>query len=1800
MAHGSEDSDSSPRTPSSSSSSNSRAMQPAGSYADLESPNTANQSSDEGGSSDGVLVELPGSNEQERGSPADPDTGILVNIDGSVQEQQEREDLFVDASDQLGSGVRTPHLVDSAAMADTGESFLRISGEQTRLDAAMAECRKYKEEREAFGREVLALRFQLQDLINRQLLNNQELVEHHHRLGNVEAEHDVLASPTRLLSMVNDCSNFLFHLKDVLDQRLNSVGTMIHSKDEEIKHLDLKVMESVVSQVVLTSYLGSVSHEWSDSVRKSVDVISRFIAALDSDDWSGNVSPEEFLDDGFSSVEKRIILLVENHKQFVTEIRRLGKVLEEIKLDSLALRENEFGFIFSVAGEELLHSKRKEASLTATISELKEENRKMVEQIVVLKKSIQERDADMSKAKTDLEQSEARFLATKERLGMAVTKGKALVQHRDSLKLSLAEKTSELDKCMQELEQKSRAIETMEASTEELKKLIEEKTSELEKCLVDLQEKSNILESTEASFKGTNQSLLEKMSELDKCSLELQQKNNELEITTVNAEELKQSLIEKTAELDKCLLELQQKTDGLENTENTTQLLRQSLVEKDIQLEHCLLELQEKSDLIAAFLTTTSESQNLVSSLQELASERDKVLKDIEEITNMIDYPQDIISLEIVDRIRWIVNKKITSDQIFEEHHKFRDTLASLNVPEDILSSGFDSEIDWLVKSVTNAKDEIINAQLSLASKESELMEAHKEIDGLAVSLLKEKEEKNYLKMEYEELNQKFAGSLASVCSEKEKLIEVLREMCSSISDDQLYPDLDTTIEKCIIIIRRKLKLCLTMEENLERFQFSLCQTHLQLALCEKILEEEENVGSKLNSLSDELEKASSEISTLRNEKETMQKDLNHLEERNSLLRDKLSMAVKKGKGLVSEREGFKQMLDGKNSEIEKLKEELQLQESSVLKCQEQIKSLSLYPEQTQKLEADITTLNDQRKQCDLLLQESNDKLHKLVGAIDCIAIHSDRVFEVPHEKVNWLAEYIIEVVREKASVELELEKLKGEANLCSSSLADAMETIKSLQYDLHNREKLLHHTEEEKNAIQFDKFKAETELQKIIEESYEQENKLADAHKAIKSLEDALSQAGDKIAALDAKMEEAESEKRKEITALNAKLAECMTELTKTQLSSENRSAELYDQLAELENFIKMENLFPFMIESLVKKVEDLRHIGSLILDIHDHFVAGGSNIHSEMQSVFDFGKLSSPDDFEELIKDNENRSEDTSKTVSYKVTVENLHMKMRLVLDRFRGLSRYMDDRITLTSRALQAAKHEFICTLELNESLKLDKQKLEVHDKAQEFEISALRMEAMKLLSACNNASLVLQCELDDFLSSDTDMVSVYDKGDESEYAQAAENLLLAARGLRIYSQNLLNNNREMKVTVENLKNELNQALKSANTAIQERNLSQEKVLKLESDVGELETMCDEMKGKITDYQSKGDIVSDKHAERIRLVNSLTAKSRDELFSKDQEECLFNKLDKMAIPSQEFESQNQKLSFSSPLDKLFHVVDKYSELQERIDSLTLEKEDMQLILASSTREIEQMKSSAHSISIDHREFELTKRELTEVMTILEKIKQNLPGSYHFQDLRTVSATDFLPILERHMLALSADLESSNSKVQELGTIVQAKDKIMDELSGKIMLLENSHARPPQPDVTKERMVFESSTTTMGPEITEIEDTGPMGIISKPSVSASTHARTTRKGSTDHLVLSVDSDSVPLITPQETDDKGHVFKSLNTSGLIPKQGRLFADRVDGIWVSGGRVLMSRPGARLGLIAYWIFLHIWFFGSIL
>ena len=75
-----------------------------------------------------------------------------------------------------------------------------------------------------------------------------------------------------------------------------------------------------------------------------------------------------------------------------------------------------------------------------------------------------------------------------------------------------------------------------------------------------------------------------------------------------------------------------------------------------------------------------------------------------------------------------------------------------------------------------------------------------------------------------------------------------------------------------------------------------------------------------------------------------------------------------------------------------------------------------------------------------------------------------------------------------------------------------------------------------------------------------------------------------------------------------------------------------------------------------------------------------------------------------------------------------------------------------------------------------------------------------------------------------------------------------------------------------------------------------------------------------------------------------------------------------------------------------------------------------------------------------------------------------------------------------------------------------------------------------------------------------------------------------TQSKASRDYLAVNIDMDYDKATSDHEDDKKGHIFRSLTSTGIIPKSTRSLADWIDGIWVSGGRMLMQQPTTRISL----------------
>ncbi|KAL6964311.1 hypothetical protein U1Q18_035367 [Sarracenia purpurea var. burkii] len=164
------------------------------------------------------------------------------------------------------------------------------------------------------------------------------------------------------------------------------------------------------------------------------------------------------------------------------------------------------------------------------------------------------------------------------------------------------------------------------------------------------------------------------------------------------------------------------------------------------------------------------------------------------------------------------------------------------------------------------------------------------------------------------------------------------------------------------------------------------------------------------------------------------------------------------------------------------------------------------------ELEANVTTIKGSKDQLEQFLVESNNMLKRLVESIDSIVLSVDLSFVEPVEKVQCLAGYLNECQVAKTRVDQELEKLKVESTNLSSKLTEVYTANKSLEEALSSAETDISQLAEEKKELEVGKTYVEQELQKALEEASSHAGKFADMYATRKPLEDALSEAENKI----------------------------------------------------------------------------------------------------------------------------------------------------------------------------------------------------------------------------------------------------------------------------------------------------------------------------------------------------------------------------------------------------------------------------------------------------------------------------------------------------------------------------------------------------------------------------------------------------------------------------------------------------------------------------------------------------------------
>ncbi|WJX23518.1 hypothetical protein P8452_12721 [Trifolium repens] len=264
-----------------------------------------------------------------------------------------------------------------------------------------------------------------------------------------------------------------------------------------------------------------------------------------------------------------------------------------------------------------------------------------------------------------------------------------------------------------------------------------------------------------------------------------------------------------------------------------------------------------------------------------------------------------------------------------------KESLSLLDLPESVSSFDLESQMNWLIDSFSKAHNDIYVLQEEISTiKEASI----NYIDRLSISLLVESQEKDYLQSELTDLRfeyEEFVGKNHQNSLEKDQIVKMLVDFSGLNMENEGIDQFSSNTPMIIDLCFQKMKgqngnlskASHIDPELFERVQSILYVRDQSLKLYEDILEEDMLIRSDV---SNELKVVSDEVIALKDERSSLLKDLERSEEKTSMLRDKLSMAIKKGKGLVQDRDNLKGLINEKNSEIERLKVVLQKQESAV------------------------------------------------------------------------------------------------------------------------------------------------------------------------------------------------------------------------------------------------------------------------------------------------------------------------------------------------------------------------------------------------------------------------------------------------------------------------------------------------------------------------------------------------------------------------------------------------------------------------------------------------------------------------------------------------------------------------------------------------------------------------------------------------------------------------------------------------------------------------------------------------------
>ncbi|XP_042498874.1 centromere-associated protein E isoform X2 [Macadamia integrifolia] len=1497
-------------------------------------------------------------------------------------------------------------------------------------------------------------------------------------------------------------------------------------------------------------------------------------------------------------------------------LKLVGDIAGVVKLDAVEVDSDKAPFFLLESAVSVLLQKYQEANdrfslsrenfeskvtemseLQAKIHHITSVNHLQEDEICLVKGSLHKVEEELEALRSELqvkvselEQSEQRVSTLREKLSIAVAKGKGLVVQRDSLKQSLAEISTELERCSQELQEKdarihevetnlktySEAGERIEALESELSYIRNSATGLRESFLLKdsvLQRIEEILEDLELPEHFHSRDIIEKIDWLARSV-----NGNLLPLTDWD----QKSSVGGGSYSDAGFVVMDAWKEDLQPSSNTGDDFRRKYEE-----------LQSK------FYGLAEQNEMLEQSLME----RNNVVQRWEEVLDRINMPLQLRSVDPEDRIVWLGNA------LSEAHHDKDSLRQKIENFEDYCES-LKADLEELRGKISN-----LEASLIVVTQEKEFLSASlenlsSEHDNVSKKAVEYELEKDYLQNELTSLQAKLVEKLEN--EEYHQNIEVeIGKLQVLVSDalqghdaDDVVPtgssaaSLEALLRKLIDnytnLTSEKTMLKETVKEHdTEEANIAADAKERDAVVLKKQLEDAVGNLALVEGERDEIRANHNylvtEVETLNRQKDDLQERLNQEEQKLAATREKLNVAVRKGKGLVQQRDSLKQNIEEMNNVVERLKGELVHKENAIVHYEQRIKDLSTFVEKTEVLESGRILLGNRLAELEHTLQEREQTLSRLLNtlhAIDLVDEYNNNNID-PIEKLGRIGRLCGDLREAIASAEHEARKSKRAADLLVTELNEVQERADGLQEELAKTETHLVQLSKERDMAETARDEVLSHLQKLISENSEERK-----YQCAEIM----------------KFEAAVNQLKKGYFGFGCLLEDIFS----------NEQALLYNVEASMQSWLKQID-------------------GNDLVDLDLLEPSDGIFFHNSLNEI----KFPASVSTSEMMK---RKHFDSSNIIEAFGCVDNglqecvteigiLQEKLYKHSDAFKQQAKNL-------YKVMETVHREVASWKESLDSMARNITVLDSMKKDKDIEVLVLRRNISLLYEACSHAISVIENKraqmVGSRLASEMHEMGVNLKllrhANEQEPVDSftEEHLRSMSQKLLVAVKDSANLQEEL---VAGSQKELESTILSLQKEIQEKDIQGKRICEeLVSQIKESEAVAasylvdlDTIKTQVHTLESKleavekerkllelqlkelqeGEASSKALQDKIRSLTGLVTAKDQEIEAlmqaldeeESQMEGLTKKIDKLeqSLQQKNLELETLEASRGKALTKLSITVSKFEELHQMSESLLSEVENLQSQLQDRDAEVsflrqEVTRCTNEVLGASQESNKRHSNEFHELVTWLRMMNSRLGVCDELPDDKKGSQIQaYKEILELQIKSLVSELENLRVGTQSRDALLEAERSRVEELLHREEALENSLRKRE----TELSMLHGAGVSGQAPRISsEILEVEP--VMNKRTVAGASiapHVRSLRKANNDQVAISIDMDQGSS-TLDVDDDKVHGFKSLNTSRIVPRFTRPVTDMIDGLWVSCDRALMRQPALRLGIIIYWSVLH--------